>query len=113
MKAKNLLAYGGNKDPSRCLYKIPKKDDFPYHKHSTLLKNIQAEKKRQRIFGVISADVMKISKYENAVRKWIKIVATNDGTIIAIEMRDRTADIMNAIGSLRYIYSSYSSNSSI
>ncbi|MBQ7050519.1 MAG: hypothetical protein IJN87_07825 [Firmicutes bacterium] len=56
---------------------------------------------------------MKISKYENAVRKRIKIVATNDGTIIAIEMRDRTADIMNAIGSLRYIYSSYSSNSSI
>ena len=31
---------------------------------------------------------MKISKYENAVRRRIKIVATNDGTIIAIEMRD-------------------------
>ena len=77
--------------------KYRKKDDFPYHKHSTLLKNIQAEKKRQRIFGVISADVMKISKYENAVRRRIKIVATNDGTIIAIEMRVRTADIMNAI----------------
>ena len=29
------------------------------------------------------------------------------------DKRDRTADLLNAIGSLRYIYSPYSSNSSI